>query len=151
MSSETNTTFLRSPAAHGGAQASVEFDHHQLVQHRTQCLLVPRLGQAGVGQNSKGVTEMSRVIRINFNNQDWSQSLTKLTASCGRRSMLSHMTDGPFSLMNFPNSFLKPSNSLSTVCLRPSASVLASLSSSRARQLSASLRVISLKSILEVR
>ena len=53
MSSETNTTFLRSPAAHGGAQASVEFDDHQLVQHRTQRLLVPRLGQAGVGQNLK--------------------------------------------------------------------------------------------------
>ena len=53
MSSETNTTFLRSPAAHGGAQASVEFDDHQLVQHRTQRLLVPGLGQAGVGQNLK--------------------------------------------------------------------------------------------------
>ena len=45
--------FSPSPAAHEGALASVEFDHHQLVEHQTQSLLVPRLGQAGVGQNLK--------------------------------------------------------------------------------------------------
>ena len=47
------TYYYSSPATHGGAQTSIEFDHHQLVQHRTQRLLVSRLGQAGVRQYLK--------------------------------------------------------------------------------------------------